>query len=233
MKPSHLSETELGLPYHQQSLKDKFNTAGADALTDKELLEIFLFSVLSREDSKPLAKALLEKLGSFVAIMGAPDSLLKDVKGVEEEVVLAFKLHQAVLGRLLEKDIQGKSVVQSWQHIIDYCFIRMAHQDKEQLRVLYLDPQNQLLRDEVQHIGTVDHTPIYPRELLKRALEVGASAFILVHNHPSGDPTPSRSDIELTLKIQKLGEELGIKLHDHVIIGKRRCHCSLKSLGII
>lgn len=234
MKSSPSLKTEVTPHYqgHRQRLKDKFNTVGADAFADYELLELLLFQIIPRTDTKPLAKALLEKFGSLLAILSAPEHQLKEIKGVGDSVTHALKVHHALLSRALKKDIHGKCVLQSWQQVIDYCALSMSYDDKEQLRILYLDQKNQVLCDEIQQRGTVNHTPIYPREVMKRALEVGASGLILVHNHPSGDPTPSRSDIDLTLKVQRIGTDLGIKLHDHVIIGKGR-HCSLKSLGII
>ncbi|WP_010298386.1 RadC family protein [Candidatus Odyssella thessalonicensis] len=217
---------------HRQRLKDRFASAGAAAFADYELLELFLFQIVPRTDTKPLAKALLEKFGCLSAIFGAPDHLLKDVKGVGDSVIHAFKLHHALYSRALQKEIHGKCVLQSWQQVIDYCGFTMSDEMREQLRVLYLDQKNQIICDEIQQTGTVNHTPIYPREVMKRGFEVGASALILVHNHPSGDPTPSRDDIDLTLKIQRIGTDLGIKLHDHIIIGKGK-HCSFKALGII
>ncbi len=217
---------------HRQRLKDKFNSAGADTFADYELLELVLFQAIPRTDTKPLAKYLIERFGSIQGVFAAPEALLKEISGVGDTVVHVLKLHQATQRRCLREAIQKTNVLQSWQQVIDYCTATMAFDDVEQLRVLYLDQKNQVLDDIVQQTGTVNHTPIYPREVMKRALEVGATALILVHNHPSGDPTPSRADIDLTVKIQRIAEELGITLHDHIIIGKGR-HSSLKSLGVI
>lgn len=234
MKSSPSPETKAKPHYqgHRQRLKDKFASAGAAALADYELLELFLFLVLPRIDTKPVAKALLQKFESLAAVLGAPEHLLKEVKGVGDSAALAFKVSQELLRRLLKRDIHGKCVLQSWEQVLAYCQLNMADEQSEQFRVLYLDTKNQILCDEIQQTGTVNHTPIYPREVMKRGFEVGASALILVHNHPSGDPTPSRDDIDLTLKIQRIGADLGIKLHDHIIIGKGK-HCSFKALGII
>ncbi|WP_051908855.1 RadC family protein [Candidatus Odyssella acanthamoebae] len=230
--PSLATETKSHYEGHRQRLKDKFNTVGAAAFADYELLELLLFQVIPRSDTKPLAKALIDRFGGLLGVVAAPIPLLKEIKGVGDNVIHALKLQYAVIGRALKQDIHGKCVLQSWQQVIDYCTATMAYDDKEQLRLLYLDQKNQVLCDEIQQTGTVNHTPIYPREVMKRAFEVGASSLIMVHNHPSGDPTPSRADIDLTLKIQRIGNDLGVKLHDHVIIGKGR-HSSLKSLGIL
>lgn len=234
MKSSPSQEIKVEPHYkgHRKRLKEKFKGAGPLAFADYELLEMMLFEVLPRMDTKPLAKALIDRFGGLLGVVSAPPNLLKEVKGVGDSVVHTLKLYHAVIGHSLKQDIHGKSVLQSWQQVIDYCTATMAYDDKEQLRILYLDQKNQVLCDEIQQTGTVNHTPIYPREVMKRALEVGAMSLILVHNHPSGDPTPSRADIDLTLKIQRIGSDLGVTLHDHVIIGKGR-HSSLKSLGII
>lgn len=217
---------------HRQRLKDKFNTVGADFFADYELLELVLFQAVPRTDTKPLAKYLIEKFGSIQGVFAASPTLLKEIKGVGDHVVHILKLHHATQGRCLREEIKRVNILQSWQQVIDYCTATMAFDDVEQLRILYLDQRNQVLDDVVQQTGTVNHTPIYPREVMKRALEVGATALILVHNHPSGDPTPSRADIDLTIKMQRIADDLGIVLHDHVIIGKG-CHSSLKSLGVI
>jgi DNA repair protein RadC len=234
MKSLPFPEIEVPPPYkdHRKRLKDKFNTLGASGFADYELLELLLFQAVPRIDTKPLAKTLLGRFGNLLAVLAAPPPLLKEIKGVGDNVVHILKLNHALIGRALQQDIHGKSVLQSWQQVLDYCATTMAYDDREQLRILYLDQKNQVLCDEVQQTGTVNHTPIYPREVMKRAFEVGASAIILVHNHPSGDPTPSRADIDMTLKIQRVGADLGVTLHDHVIVGKGR-HTSFKSLGII
>lgn len=217
---------------HRQRLKDKFKAIGHVGFADYELLELLLFQAIPRADTKPLAKILMDRFGSLLGVMAASETALKEVKGVGESVVHLLKLVHALLNRGLQHDIQGKNVLQSWQQVIEYCSLTMSYNDKEQLRIIYLDQKNQVLADEIQQTGTVNHTPIYPREVMKRALEVSATALILVHNHPSGDPTPSRVDIDLTMRIQRIGDELGITLHDHVIIGKGK-HASFKSMGLL
>lgn len=223
-KPHHLG--------HRQRLKQKFDAKGESAFHDYELLELLLFSVIPRTDVKPIAKDLLKEFGSLLGVFSATPMALKKVKGVGDAVVHVLKLTHTLIGRSIQQDLLGKTVLQSWQQVIDYCTARMAFSQQEQLRLLFLDQKNQLIVDEVQQIGTVNHTPIYPREVMRRALEVNACALILVHNHPSGDPSPSRADIDLTLKIKEIGDQLGIKLHDHIIIGQGK-HNSFKTMGIL
>lgn len=217
---------------HRQRLKEKLSHHGGTGLADYELLELLLFLVIPRIDTKPLAKTLLERFGGLLAVLSASESTLRDIKGVGDGVVHLFKLAHVILGRTLQEDVKKKNVLQSWQQVINYCTTTMSFADKENLRVLYLDQRNQILLDEIQQTGTVNHTPIYPREVMKRGFEVGATALILVHNHPSGDPTPSKADIDMTLKVQRIGNELGICLHDHVIIGKGK-HASFKAMGLL
>lgn len=217
---------------HRQRLRQRFDKKGEDACHDYELLELLLFTAIPRADVKPIAKDLLKKFGSLLGVFSATPSALKEIKGVGDSVVHSLKLTHTLIGRAIQQDLQGKTVLQSWQQVIDYCTARMAFSQQEQLRLLFLDQKNQLIADEVQQIGTVNHTPIYPREVIRRALEVNACALILVHNHPSGDPAPSRADIDLTLKIQEIGEQLGIKLHDHIVIGQGK-HNSFKAMGIL
>ena len=217
---------------HRHRTKEKFDAVGQAGFADYELLELLLFQVIPRTDTKPLAKQLLKEFGGLLGVFSAPEFSLLKIKGIGASVVHLLKLVHTLMGRSLQDDIQGKNVLQSWNQVIDYCTTTMSFSQSEQLRVLYLDQKNQILGDEIQQTGTVNHTPIYPREIMKKALEVGATSLILVHNHPSGDPTPSKADIDLTLKIQRIGNDLGITLHDHIIIGKGR-HSSLKSMGII
>lgn len=217
---------------HRQRSKEKFNTRGESGFADYELLELLLFQVIPRTDTKPLAKQLLQEFGGLLGVFSAPEFSLRKTKGVGTSVVHLFKLIHALMGRSLQQDIQGKNALQSWGQVINYCMTTMSFNEAEQLRIIYLDQKNQVLSDEVQQTGTVNHTPIYPREIMKKAFEVGATSLILVHNHPSGDPTPSKADIDLTLKIKRIGEDLGIILHDHIIIGKGK-HTSLKTMGII
>lgn len=205
--------------------------AGA-SLPDYEMLEILLFMAKPRADVKPLAKALLTRFGSFAEVIAADPKELVEVVGVRESTVIALKTVQAAAIRLAREQVINRPVISSWQKLLDYCRAGMAYAKKEEFRVLFLDRKNVLIADEVQHTGTVDHTPVYPREVMKRALDLGASAIIMVHNHPSGDPTPSKGDVEMTKEVRAAGEKLGIAVHDHLIIG-RRGHASFKSLGLL
>lgn len=217
---------------HRQRLREKFSRSSADSLADYELLELLLFRSLPRRDTKPIAKALIARFGSFAAVLKAPGKLLKEVGGVGEAVVTELHLAQAAAERILRGEIDRKQALNSWSSVLDYCRASMAFADREQFRVLFLDKKNVLIGDEVQQVGTVDHTPVYPREVVKRALELSATAIILVHNHPSGDPAPSQADIAMTHKIIEAALPLGIIVHDHVIIGKNG-HASLKALRLI
>jgi len=217
---------------HRERLRDRFREAGSDALSDYELLELLLFRVLPRRDVKPLAKSLLEKFGSFAEVIAAPETRLKEVKGLGEAGVTELKIVQAAASRLLRGAVKKRPVLSSWSTVLDYCRTAQAFADREQFRVLFLDKRNALIADELQQTGTVDHTPVYPREVVKRALELSATAIILVHNHPSGDPTPSRADIQMTQQIIAVASPLGISVHDHIIVGKEG-HASLKGLKLI
>ncbi|MFT7592850.1 MAG: DNA repair protein RadC [Paracoccaceae bacterium] len=207
---------------HRQRLRDRFMSGGAGAMPDYELLELVLFRSIPRRDVKPLARALLEQFGDFNRVITAPPDRLTDVKGVGDAVVIDLKIIEAAAQRLARSKILKRHVISSWDAILDYCHTTMAHRETEQFRVLFLDRKNTLIADEEQARGTVDHVPVYPREIAKRALELNASALILVHNHPSGDPTPSQSDIDMTDQIQAACVALGLTLHDHLIIGKSR-----------
>lgn len=217
---------------HRERLRQRFRDHGDTALADYELLELLLFRLIPRRDTKPIAKALLDRFGSLAAVFGAPTGLLQEVKGVGEAVALDLKLISTVAHRTLKSELRGKQVLSSWSSVIQYCHAAMAHETREQFRILFLDKRNALIADEVQGHGTVDHTPVYPREVVKRALELSATALILVHNHPSGDPTPSRADIDMTKMIIDTAKPLGITVHDHIIIGKDG-HASLKGLRLI
>ncbi len=205
---------------HRQRLRERFRIGGVNPLPDYELLELVLFRALPRKDVKPLARALLDRFGDFNRVISASEARLKDVQGVGDAVVTEFKIVEAAAQRMARARIMQRHVVSSWDALIDYCHTAMAHRETEQFRILYLDRKNVLIADEEQAQGTVDHVPVYPREVAKRALELNASALILVHNHPSGDPTPSRSDIDMTGQVAKACDVLGITLHDHLIIGK-------------
>jgi len=213
-------------------LRDRFNSAGPDALSDYELLEMVLFTAKPRGDMKPLAKILIKKFGSFAEVINAPAARLREVEGVGERTVTELKLIAAAASRIAKGQLEQRTGLSSWKDVIDYCRTSMAFADKEQFRILFLDKRNQLISDEVQQTGTVDHTPVYPREVIKRALEVSATAIILVHNHPSGDPTPSQADIQMTKAIIDIAGPLGISVHDHIIVGKNG-HASMKGLKLI
>ena len=217
---------------HRERLRGRFREAGADAVSDYELLELLLFRALPRRDVKPLAKSLLEKFGSFAEVITAPEARLAEVKGLGDSGVTELKIVQAAASRLLRGQVKKRPALSSWSAVLDYCRTAQAFADREQFRVLFLDKRNQLIADEVQQIGTVDHTPVYPREVVKRALELSATAIILVHNHPSGDPTPSHADIQMTQQIIAVAQPLGISVHDHIIVGKEG-HASLKGLKLI
>jgi DNA repair protein RadC len=217
---------------HRERLRERFFTAGPDALTDYELLEMALFAAIPRRDTKPLAKALLKKFGSFAEVVHAPVARLREVDGIKDASISQLKLLAAAAGRIAKGEIKRSVALSSWNEVIDYCRSGMAFSDKEQFRLLFLDKRNQLISDEIQQTGTVDHTPVYPREVIKRALELSATALILVHNHPSGDPTPSQADIQMTKAIIDIAAPLGISVHDHIIVGKNG-HASLKGMRLI
>ena len=218
---------------HRQRLRERFMRAGGESLHDYEMLELLLFQASARGDMKPLAKALLKRFGSFAATISAAPERLREVDGVGEATVAALKVVQAAALRLSRDQILDRPVLSSWQALLDYCCnASMGFGTTEQFRLLFLDRKNVLIADEVQQTGTVDHTPVYPREVIKRAMNLGASAVIMVHNHPSGDPTPSGSDIEMTKEVAEAGRRLGVTLHDHVIVG-RGTHVSFKSLGLL
>ena len=217
---------------HRERLRERFREAGADAVSDYELLELLLFRALPRRDIKPLAKSLLETFGSFAEVITAPEARLAEVKGLGDAAITELKIAQAAASRLLRGQVKKRTVLSSWSAVLDYCRTAQAFADREQFRVLFLDKRNQLIADELQQIGTIDHTPVYPREVVKRALELSATSLILVHNHPSGDPTPSRADIQMTQQIIAVANPLGISVHDHIIVGKEG-HASLKGLKLV
>jgi DNA repair protein RadC len=217
---------------HRERLRERFRKGGSDALPDYELLELILFRALPRRDTKPLAKSLIERFGSFAEVISANPERLKEIKGIGENVVTEIKLVHAAALRLSQGEIMQRPALSSWSLLINYCRSSMAFNEKEQFRILFLDKKNILIADEVQQEGTVDHTPVYVREVVKRALELAASSIILVHNHPSGDPTPSQPDIVMTQKIIEAAEKLNIKIHDHIIVGKQG-HASFRGLGLI
>ena len=218
---------------HRERLRERLREAGEEALTDYELLEALLFAIVPRVDTKPIAKSLLAEFDdNFTALLAAPRERLKQIDGVGDAVADHIALIRSVLARSAKQKAVVRETLSSWHALVDYCTKKMANEINEQFRVLFLDRKNKLLKDEVQGRGTVDHTPVYTREVVKRALDLGASAIILVHNHPSGDPTPSRSDIEMTKEIVEAARLLGVSVHDHLIIGKTS-HASLKQLGLM
>lgn len=217
---------------HRERLRNRFRDGGETALADYEILELLLFRLIPRRDTKPIAKALISRFGTLGGVLGAPPALLQEVKGIGESVALDLKLIANVAQRMLKSELREKQVLSSWSSVIDYCHAAMAYETTEQFRILFLDKRNVLIADEIQGRGTIDHTPVYPREVVKRALELSATAIILVHNHPSGDPTPSRADIEMTRTIVDTAKPLGITVHDHIIIGKDG-HASLRGLRLI
>ena len=201
-------------------------------MPDYELLEMVLFAAVPRRDMKPLAKALIAKFGSFAEVVAAPRERLTEVEGASDAVAAQLKIVEAAALRLAKTKLLGKPALSSWSALIDYCAAAMARGQREEFRVLFLDRRNVLIADEVQSTGTIDHTPVYPREIVKRALALGATAIILVHNHPSGDPAPSRADISMTRDVADAAKALNIVVHDHVIVG-RQGHASFKALGLI
>lgn len=207
---------------HRDRLKQRFQTA-PDALADYELLELLLFRVIPRADTKPIAKALLTRFGTLAEVLGASETLIAEVPGAGPSVARDLKIIEAVYKRSARSKVMKREVFTVWEKVIDYCAAAMAHETREQFRILFLDKKNRLIADEVQQRGTVDHTPVYIREVVHRALELAATAIILVHNHPSGDPSPSRPDIEMTHALIAAAKPLKIAVHDHIIVGKEKC----------
>ncbi len=227
-----LSEAPPHYHGHRERLRARFREAGADAVSDYELLELVLFRAIPQRDVKPLAKELIARFGSFAEVVAAPAARLAEVKGMGDAAITEMKIVHAAASRLARGQVRKRPVLSSWGSVLDYCRTAQAFAEKEQFRVLFLDKRNQLIADELQQTGTVDHTPVYPREVVKRALELSATALILVHNHPSGDPTPSRADIQMTQSIIEVAKPLGIAVHDHIIVGKEG-HASFKGLKLI
>jgi DNA repair protein RadC len=217
---------------HRDRLKDRFREGGPDAMPDYELLEMVLFRAIRRGDTKPIAKQLLARFGTFAEVLSAEPERLMEVKGVGESVATELKIVHAAALRLARGQVINRPLLNTWNAILEYIRAAMAFNEIEQFRILFLDKKNQLIADEVQQEGTVDHTPVYTREVVKRALELAASAIVLVHNHPSGDPTPSMADIEMTKKIVDAGQRLNVIVHDHVIVG-RKGHFSFRANGLM
>lgn len=217
---------------HRQRLRERFLATGGDGMPDYELLELLLALAIPRRDVKPLAKALIDRFGDFAGVIAATPHQLETVSGMGDASVSALKVVQAGAVRLLRQQVMQKNVIDTWDRLVDYCTAAMAHEAVEQLRLLFLDRKNALIADEVQQQGTIDHTPLYTREVVKRALELGATALIVVHNHPSGDPTPSQGDIKMTRDVRDALEKIGVTLHDHLIIG-RNGHESFRAKGLL
>jgi DNA repair protein RadC len=217
---------------HRDRLRQRFLDGGDEALPDYEFLELLLFRALPRRDVKPIAKELIRRFGSFAEAVNAPPARLAEVPGVGPSVIADFAVIRAAARRISKGSLAKRPVLSSWSAVLDYCRTAMAFEPIEQFRVLFLDKKNALVADEVQQTGTVDHTPVYPREIVKRALELSASAVILVHNHPSGDPTPSKADVAMTKQIVEIAKPLGIEVHDHVVIG-REGHASFRALRLM
>lgn len=217
---------------HRNRLRERFLKGGEKGIPDYELLELILFSVMPRVDVKPLAKKLLKECGSLPGLLQADIEKLKTIPGVGLSTIATLKAILEVSCRLIKEEASSEPIFQSWQGVIDYCRARMSHLKVEQFRLLFLNQKNKIIADEVQQHGTVNATPVYPREVVRRALELGASSLIMVHNHPSGDPTPSKADISITQRVINAGKELDIHVLDHLIIGKFG-HTSLKDKKLI
>ena len=223
-KPDHLG--------HRQRLRARFLAGGADALADYEMLEMILCLAIPQRDVKPLARKLLARFGGLAETLTADAETLMTVAGIKENAATAIKIVQAAAERLAREQVMDRPVLSSWDKLLDYLRIAQGHNMTESFRLLFLDRKNVLIADEGQQSGTVDHTPVYPREVVKRALDLNASALIMVHNHPSGDPAPSRADIEMTRQVRDALRAVGIALHDHLVIG-RRGHSSFKAMGLL
>jgi len=217
---------------HRERLRRRVLDKGVESLSDLEILEFLLFGAKPRGDTKPLAKTLTKRFGSLAGVLSASHQELAGVEGLGESSIAALKIVPEAARRLALEEASERPVIASWDKLLAYCRIAMGHETVEQFRLLFLDKKNRVIADELQQRGTVDHTPVYPREVIKRALELGASALILVHNHPSGDATPSQADIEMTRAVQEAAAKLGISVHDHIVIGKSG-HTSFKTLGLL
>jgi DNA repair protein RadC len=217
---------------HRERLRTRLREAGPDAIADYELLELVLFRAIPRRDVKPLAKALIARFGSFAEAIAARPERLAEVEGMSAASINEFKILEAGAKRFAKGVAKKRLSLGSWSEVVDYCRTAMAFSDREEFRILFLDKRNGLIADEVQGTGTVDHTPVYPREVVRRALELSATAILLVHNHPSGDPSPSTADVKMTLEIIAVAAPLGVTVHDHLIVG-RQGYASLRSLRLI
>jgi len=234
-KPADVEEAGSPAPHyhgHRDRLRQRFVESGPKSLQDYELLELLLFRILPRRDTKPIAKAMLDRFGSFSEALSAPPHLLGEIEGLGATAITDLKVVMAAAQRFSRDQIHDRPVLGSWNEVLDYCRSNMAFETKEQFRILFLDKRNRLIADEVQQVGTVDHTPVYPREVIRRTLELSATALVLIHNHPSGDPSPSSADVKMTRAIADVARPLGITIHDHIIIGKSG-HSSMRGLKLI
>lgn len=229
---SSSGKTPSYLKDHRQRLRQRFLDGGAEAMPDYELLELVLFRAIPRQDVKPLARALLTAFGDFNGVLSADPKRLGEVPGAGPAVVSELKIVEASAHRLARARVLNRHVIDGWQKLLEYCRTTMARREIEEFRVLFLDRKNILIADEAQARGTVDHVPVYPREVVKRALVLNASAMILVHNHPSGDPTPSEADITMTRRVQAAAQALDVTLHDHLVIGQAR-EVSFRAEGLL
>lgn len=232
VKPMPVGRVPSYMADHRKRLRARFNEGGAVAIPDYELLELVLFRAIPRQDVKPLARDLLDRFGDFNGVLSAPCAALLRINGCGQAVVTELKIVEAAAHRLARANVMQRHVVSSWDTLLIYCRTVMSHRDTEQFRILFLDTKNVLIADEEQAKGTIDHVPVYPREVVKRALELNAASLILVHNHPSGDPTPSQADITMTEKIAGAAAALSITLHDHLIIGKSQ-ELSFRAQGLL
>ena len=217
---------------HRDRLRERFLQGGPEALADYELLELLLFMAIPRRDTKPLAKQLLARFHNLPGVLNAPIHELKKFPGLSDTSITALKAVQATAHRMMKQEVLNKPILSSWTRLLDYCAATMAHETRESFRILFLNKKNELMADEIQQTGTVDHTPAYPREIMKRALELGATALILCHNHPSGDPRPSQADIDMTRAIIAAGQTFSIVIHDHIIVSKNGTS-SFKTMGLL
>jgi len=217
---------------HRQRLRQRLLDSGDESLPDYELLELILFLAIPQRDVKPLAKDLLTRFGGFAGVLNADPAALCQIAGIKQGTVGVLKTVAVAARRLAKNEILDRPVINSWEKLVDYCRITLAHLPREQLHLLFLDRRNAVIAGETQGVGTIDHTPVYPREVARRALELNASAVIMVHNHPSGDPCPSAADISATRQVAAALKSIGVTLHDHLIVG-RSGHASLKSAGLM
>ncbi len=231
-KPDTATAEEPHYHGHRDRLRERFLLGGPDALPDYELLELVLFMAIPRRDVKPLAKELVSKFGNLAGVLNASVAELEKIDGLSDNTITALKTIQASAFRMLKQDVMKKPILNSWARLMDYCAATMAHEKKEHFRILFLNKKNELIADEIQQTGTVDHTPVYPREIMKRALELSATAIILCHNHPSGDPRPSQMDIDMTQQIIAAGQPFNILIHDHIIVSKNGT-ASFRNLGLL